>query len=72
MKAQLPFREAILIAARMRRPPRVGPTNCASTSNENTTGLLHRHCAARSQKLTTKQLAMYPEYQAPTRGWRAI
>ena len=65
MKAKLPVRKAILERRTYEAPAEGRSDKLRLDFNENTTG-----CSPAVQralaKLTTKQLAMYPEYQAPT------
>jgi len=66
MKAKLPFRRAIL-ERRTYEPPAEGRGNKVRLDfNENTAGCSPAVLRALA-KLSEKQLAMYPEYQAPTR-----
>jgi histidinol-phosphate aminotransferase len=66
MKVKLPVRKAILNRRTYESPAEGRSDKLRLDFNENTTGCSPavRHALA---KLTTKQLAMYPEYQAPTR-----
>src|SRR5258705_7176479 len=66
MKAQLPVREAILNRRTYEAPAEGRSDKLRLDFNENTTGCSPAVRRALA-KLTTKQLAMYPEYQAPTR-----
>jgi histidinol-phosphate aminotransferase len=66
MKVHLPVRKAILNRRTYEAPAEGRTGKLRLDFNENTTGcspVVRRALA----KLTTKQLAMYPEYQAPTR-----
>jgi histidinol-phosphate aminotransferase len=66
MKAHLPVREAILNRRTYEAPAEGRSSKLRLDFNENTSGCspaVRRALAS----LTTKQLAMYPEYQAPTR-----
>jgi histidinol-phosphate aminotransferase len=66
MKVKLPVREAILNRRTYEAPAEGRSDKLRLDFNENTSGCspaVRRSLA----KLTTKQLAMYPEYQAPTR-----
>src|SRR5258708_3056129 len=66
MKVHLPLREAIR-NRRTYEPPAEGRSGKLRLDfNENTGGCSPAVRRALA-KLTTKQLAMYPEYQAPTR-----
>jgi len=66
MKVHLPVRKAILNRRTYEAPAEGRSDKLRLDFNENTTGCSPavRRAVA---KLTTKQLAMYPEYQAPTR-----
>jgi histidinol-phosphate aminotransferase len=66
MKVHLPVRKAILNRRTYEAPAEGRADKLRLDFNENTAGcsLAVRRALA---KLTTKQLAMYPEYQAPTR-----
>jgi histidinol-phosphate aminotransferase len=66
MKAKLPVREAILNRRTYEAPAEGRSDKLRLDFNENTTGCSPAVRQALA-KLTTKQLAMYPEYQAPTR-----
>jgi len=66
MKVHLPVREAILNRRTYEAPAEGRSSKLRLDFNENTSGCspaVRRALAS----LTTKQLAMYPEYQAPTR-----
>jgi histidinol-phosphate aminotransferase len=65
MKVKLPVRKAILNRRTYEAPAEGRSDKMRLDFNENTSGCSPkvRHALA---KLTTKQLAMYPEYQAPT------
>src|SRR5437870_9423106 len=65
MKAYLPVRKAILNRHTYEAPAEGRSDRVRLDFNENTTGCSRAVRRALS-KLTTKQLAMYPEYQAPT------
>jgi histidinol-phosphate aminotransferase len=66
MKLQLPFRKAILERHTYEAPAEGRAGKIRLDFNENTTG-----CGAAAHKamrrLTPKEIAMYPEYEAPTR-----
>jgi histidinol-phosphate aminotransferase len=66
MNVRLPVRKAILNRRTYEAPAEGRSDKLRLDFNENTAGCSPavRHALA---KLTTKQLAMYPEYQAPTR-----
>jgi len=66
MKAQLPVRKAILNRHTYEAPAEGRSNKLRLDFNENTAGCSPAVRRALA-KLTTKQLAMYPEYQAPTR-----
>jgi histidinol-phosphate aminotransferase len=66
MKAQLPVRKAILNRRTYEAPAEGRSNKLRLDFNENTAGCSPAVRRALA-KLTTKQLAMYPEYQAPTR-----
>jgi len=66
MKIHLPVREAILNRRTYEAPAEGRSNKLRLDFNENTTGCSPAVRRALA-KLTTKQLAMYPEYQAPTR-----
>jgi histidinol-phosphate aminotransferase len=66
MKVYLPVREAILNRRTYEAPAEGRSDKLRLDFNENTTGCSPAVRRALA-KLTTKQLAMYPEYQAPTR-----
>src|SRR6516225_7962775 len=65
MKVQLPVRQAILDRRTYEAPAEGRSDKLRLDFNENTTGCSPAVRRALA-KLTTKQLAMYPEYQAPT------
>jgi histidinol-phosphate aminotransferase len=66
MKVQLPVRKAILLRRTYEAPAEGRAGKIRLDFNENTTG-----CSAAARKalarLTAKQIATYPEYEAPTR-----
>jgi histidinol-phosphate aminotransferase len=66
MKVHLPVREAILNRRTYEAPAEGRSDKLRLDFNENTAGCSPAVRRALA-KLTTKQLAMYPEYQAPTR-----
>jgi len=66
MKVHLPVREAILNRRTYEAPAEGRSDKLRLDFNENTAGCSSAVRRALA-KLTTKQLAMYPEYQAPTR-----
>ncbi len=66
MKVHLPVREAILNRRTYEAPAEGRSDKLRLDFNENTSGCSPAVRRALA-KLTTKQLAMYPEYQAPTR-----
>src|SRR6266481_8819151 len=66
MKVHLPVRKAILNRRTYEAPAEGRSDKLRLDFNENTTGCSPAVRRALA-KLTTKQLAMYPEYQAPTR-----
>src|SRR2546427_7727343 len=66
MKVHLPVREAILNRRTYEAPAEGRSEKLRLDFNENTAGCSSAVRRALA-KLTTKQLAMYPEYQAPTR-----
>src|SRR5437660_9890018 len=66
MKVHLPVREAILNRRTYEVPAEGRSEKLRLDFNENTAGCSPAVRRALA-KLTTKQLAMYPEYQAPTR-----
>jgi histidinol-phosphate aminotransferase len=66
MKVQLPVRKAILNRRTYEAPAEGRSDKIRLDFNENTTGCSPAVRRALA-KLTAKQLAMYPEYQAPTR-----
>src|SRR5438270_6392303 len=66
MKVRLPVREAILNRRTYEAPAEGRSEKLRLDFNENTAGCSPAVRRALA-KLTTKQLAMYPEYQAPTR-----
>jgi len=66
MKIHLPVREAILNRRTYEAPAEGRSEKLRLDFNENTAGCSPAVRRALA-KLTTKQLAMYPEYQAPTR-----
>jgi len=66
MKVKLPVRKAILNRRTYEAPAEGRSDKLRLDFNENTTGCSPAVRRALA-KLTTKQLAMYPEYQAPTR-----
>jgi len=66
MKVHLPVREAILNRRTYEAPAEGRSGKLRLDFNENTAGCSPAVRRALT-KLTTKQLAMYPEYQAPTR-----
>jgi len=66
MKVHLPVREAILNRRTYEAPAEGRSEKLRLDFNENTAGCSPAVRRALA-KLTTKQLAMYPEYQAPTR-----
>ncbi len=66
MRVKLPVREAILNRHTYEAPAEGRSDKLRLDFNENTTGCSPAVRRALA-KLTTKQLAMYPEYQAPTR-----
>ncbi len=66
MKVRLPVREAILNRRTYEAPAEGRSDKLRLDFNENTAGCSPAVRRALG-KLTTKQLAMYPEYQAPTR-----
>src|SRR5437879_11026825 len=66
MKVHLPVREAILNRRTYEAPAEGRPAKLRLDCNANTAGCSPAVSRALA-KLTTKQLAMYPEYQAPTR-----
>jgi histidinol-phosphate aminotransferase len=66
MKIKLPVRKAILNRRTYEAPAEGRSDKLRLDFNENTTGCSPAVRRALA-KLTTKQLAMYPEYQAPTR-----
>jgi histidinol-phosphate aminotransferase len=66
MKAHLPVREAILNRRTYEAPAEGRSGKLRLDFNENTSGCSPAVKRALA-KLTTKQLAMYPEYRAPTR-----
>ncbi len=66
MKAHLPVRKAILNRRTYEAPAEGRSTKLRLDFNENTSGCSQAVRRALA-KLTTKQLAMYPEYQLPTR-----
>ena len=65
MKVHLPVRKAILNRRTYEAPAEGRSNKIRLDFNENTTGCSPAARRALA-KLTTKQLAMYPEYQAPT------
>src|SRR5947209_6834613 len=65
MKVQLPVRRAILSRRTYEAPAEGRADKVRLDFNENTTGCSPAVRRALA-KLTSKQLAMYPEYQAPT------
>jgi histidinol-phosphate aminotransferase len=67
MKVHLPVRKAILNRRTYEAPAEGRSDKIRLDFNENTTGCSPAVRRALA-KLTTKQLAMYPEYQAPTAG----
>ena len=66
MKVHLPVREAILNRRTYEAPAEGRSDKMRLDFNENTSGCSPAVRRALA-KLTTNQLAMYPEYQAPTR-----
>src|SRR2546421_268127 len=66
MKVHLPVRESILNRRTYEAPAEGRSEKLRLDFNENTAGCSPAVRRALA-KLTTKQLAMYPEYQAPTR-----
>jgi histidinol-phosphate aminotransferase len=66
MKVKLPVRKAILNRRTYEAPAEGRSDKLRLDFNENTSGCAPAVRRALA-KLTTKQLAMYPEYQAPTR-----
>src|SRR5258708_9556581 len=66
MKVHLPVRKAILNRRTYEAPAEGRSDKLRLDFNENTSGCSPEVRGALA-KLTTKQLAMYPEYQAPTR-----
>jgi len=66
MKVHLPVRKAILNRRTYEAPAEGRSTKLRLDFNENTSGCSQAVRRALA-KLTTKQLAMYPEYQLPTR-----
>src|SRR5258708_39595456 len=66
MKVHLPVREAILNRRTYEAPAEGRSEKLRLDFNENTAGCSPAVRRALA-KLTTKQLAMYPEYQAPTK-----
>src|SRR2546426_5515637 len=66
MKAHLPVRKAILNRRTYEAPAEGRSNKLRLDFNENTSGCSPAVRRALA-KLTTKQLAMYPEYLAPTR-----
>src|SRR5207247_5250015 len=65
MKVHLPVRKAILNRRTYEAPAEGRADKVRLDFNENTTGCSPAVLRALA-KLTSKQLAMYPEYQAPT------
>jgi hypothetical protein len=66
MKIHLPVRKAILNRRTYEAPAEGRSDKLRLDFNENTSGCSPAVRSALA-RLTTKQLAMYPEYQAPTR-----
>lgn len=67
MKARLPVREAILKRRTYEAPAEGRADKVRLDFNENTSGCSTAAIRA-LRRLTPKQLAMYPEYEAPTRS----
>jgi len=70
MKVHLPVRKAILNRRTYEAPAEGRSDKLRLDFNENTTGCSPAVRRALA-KVTSKQLAMYPEYQAPRRAWLA-